>query len=62
MIKNNGRRVDLNAMSGSVSVEYLLVAALVSVILFSGQPSPVALFLGAIAEQFRTFSTLVAMP
>ena len=62
MIKDTDRHVDPEVMSGSVSVEFLLVAALVGVVLFSGQPSPVVQLLNAMAEQFRTFSILVAMP
>ena len=49
-------------LTGSVSVEYVLLASLVCVVLFAGQPSPLDRLLDAIETQYENFSILVALP
>jgi Flp pilus assembly pilin Flp len=52
----------LRRQSGGASVEYLLIAALVIVVLINGDPSPLERFFDAMKTAYARFSHAMSLP
>lgn len=56
------KKAFLNKSRGQVMVEYLIVAAGLSIVLFVGNPSPIDMLLTAIQQSYSATSRVISLP